>query len=186
MNRRLSLSLAVLFGVLALILPAFAGDYPLQVARNIMMYMALAVTWDMLIRSGQVSFGIAGLFGLGAYATILSVVHANFPPILSILFGGAFAGLVAFFIGFLILRLRAIYFSIVTLALSSIFMIVMQNLVEFTGGPLEAHHPAGNHLQRRHPQALLAHPRGTRGGHHRVDLVREEQDPLRAHGDPQQ
>ncbi len=135
MNRRLSLTLAILFGVIALVLPAFAGDYPLQVARNIMMYMALAVTWDMLIRSGQVSFGIAGLFGLGAYATILSVVHANFPPILSILFGAAFAGLVAFFIGFLILRLRAIYFSIVTLALSSIFMIVMQNLVEFTGGP---------------------------------------------------
>lgn len=135
MNRSTARILAAIAAVLAVTLPAFAGDYPLQVARNIMMYMALAVTWDMLLRSGQISFGIAGLFGLGAYASILAVVRAGMPAWLSIPFAGLFAGLAAFLIGFMILRLRHTYFSIVTLALGEIFRIVIQNLHEFTGGP---------------------------------------------------
>lgn len=135
MNRNASRIFAVLFGVLAVTLPFFAGDYPLQVARNIMMYMALAITWDMLLRSGQISFGIAGLFGIGAYSAILSVIRAGMPAWFSILFAAIFSGVVAFAIGFLILRLRGMYFSIVTLALGEIFRIIIHNLHDFTGGP---------------------------------------------------
>jgi len=135
MNRNVSRIFAALFGVLAVTLPFFAGDYPLQVARNIMMYMALAITWDMLLRSGQISFGIAGLFGIGAYAAILGVIRAGMPAWFSILFAAIFSGVVAFVIGFLIRRLGAMYFSIVTLALGEIFRIVFHNLHDFTGGP---------------------------------------------------
>jgi len=67
MKRTTSKLFVLIFGIIAITLPFFAGDYPLQVGRNIMMYMALAISWDMLLRSGQVSFGIAGMFGLGAY-----------------------------------------------------------------------------------------------------------------------
>jgi len=134
-NRNLSRALAALALAVAVALPAFAGAYPLQVARNIIMYMALAVTWDMLLRSGQISFGIAGLFGLGAYASVLGVLRAGMPAWLSIPFAAVFSGLVALLIGFLILRLRAMYFSIVTLALAEIFRIVIHNLHDFTGGP---------------------------------------------------
>ncbi len=135
MNRNLSRVFAAIVGVLVVTLPAFAGAYPLQVARNIMLYMALAITWDMLLRSGQISFGISGLFGLGAYASILGVLRAGMPAWFSIPFAAVFSGLVAFLIGFLILRLRAMYFSIVTLALAEIFRIVIHNLHTFTGGP---------------------------------------------------
>ena len=135
MNRNQARILALAAAALVVALPSFAGDYPLQVARNVMMYMALAVTWDMLLRSGQISFGIAGLVGLGAYASILGVVRGGMPGWLSIPFAGLFAGVVAFLIGFLILRLRHTYFSIVTLALGEIFRIVIQNIKEFSGGP---------------------------------------------------
>ncbi len=135
MNRNVARTFAAIAAVLALTLPAFAGDYPLQVARNVMMYMALAITWDMLLRSGQISFGIAGLVGLGAYASILGVVRGGMPGWLSIPFAGLFSGIVAFLIGFLILRLRHTYFSIVTLALGEIFRIIIQNMKEFSGGP---------------------------------------------------
>ena len=57
------------------------------------------------------------------------------PGWLSIPFAGLFAGTVAFLIGFLILRLRHTYFSIVTLALGEIFRIIVQNMKEFSGGP---------------------------------------------------
>jgi len=135
--------LVAMAGVVVVALPAFAGAYPLQVARNIMLYMALAVTWDMLLRSGQISFGIAGLFGLGSYAAILGVVRAGMPAWLSIPFAGLFAAGAAFLIGFLILRLRLMYFSIVTLALAEIFRIVIHNLHDFTGGPEGIVLPAG-------------------------------------------
>ncbi|MCX7024743.1 MAG: branched-chain amino acid ABC transporter permease [Spirochaetes bacterium] len=135
MNRNLLRLAAALAGAAAVALPAFAGAYPLQVARNVIMYMALAITWDMLLRSGQISFGIAGLFGIGAYAAVLGVLRAGMSPWLSIAFAAAFAGAASFLIGFLILRLRTMYFSIVTLALAEIFRIVIHNLPEFTGGP---------------------------------------------------
>jgi len=134
-NRNLARALAAVFGALAVALPALAGAYPLQVARNVMLYMALAVTWDMLLRSGQISFGIAGLFGLGAYASILGVLRAGMPAWLSIPFAALFSGLAAFVIGFIILRLRLMYFSIVTLALAEIFRIIIHNIPSFTGGP---------------------------------------------------
>ncbi|PKL24329.1 MAG: branched-chain amino acid ABC transporter permease [Spirochaetae bacterium HGW-Spirochaetae-3] len=115
--------------------PAFLGAYPLNVARSVMTYMALAISWDMLLRSGQISFGIAGLFGLGSYASALAVLRGGMNPFASVLFAAAFAALVAFALGFAILRLRAMYFSITTLALMEIFRIVMQNLHDFSGGP---------------------------------------------------
>ena len=127
--------IAVIAAAFAIALPLFAGDYPLQVARNVMLYMALAVSWDMLLRSGQISFGIAGIFGLGSYASILAVVRGGMAPLLAIPFAALFSALAAFLLGFLILRLRHTYFSIVTLALGEIFRIIIHNLHDFTGGP---------------------------------------------------
>ncbi len=135
MNKNLVRILGVLAAVIAVVLPALVGAYPLQVARNVILYMALAITWDMLLRSGQVSFGIAGLFGLGAYASILGVLRVGMDPLLSIVFAGIFSGVVAAAVGFLILRLRALYFSIVTLALAEIFRIIIHNTPDFTRGP---------------------------------------------------
>lgn len=128
------LAAAVLLPLAGKIAPAVAGEYPLSIARSIFTYMALAVTWDMLLRSGQISFGIAGFFGIGAYAAALSALRGGFSPIPSILFAGLLAGGVAFLLGFVILRLRAVYFSIVTLALAEIFRVILHNGGEFTGG----------------------------------------------------
>jgi branched-chain amino acid transport system permease protein len=80
------------------------------------------------------SYGTAGLFGLGAYASALLVARAGFNPLLSIAFGGLFAGVLAFFLGFAVLRLRKIYFSITTLALTTVFSVVIRNLPKLTGG----------------------------------------------------
>jgi branched-chain amino acid transport system permease protein len=119
----------------AALMPLVTGPYPLAVARSVLTYMALAISWDILLRSGQISFGIAGFFGLGAYAAALSAIHGGFPPVLSILFAGLFAAAVALVLGFVILRLRAVYFSITTLALAEIFRVIIQNAGSFTGGP---------------------------------------------------
>jgi branched-chain amino acid transport system permease protein len=141
MKRRISLvislallALAAVLPLLRNVVPAIAGPYPLSLARSIFTYMALALSWDMLFRSGQVSFGIAGFFGLGIYGSALAVLRLGVSPWLSIPLAAAFAALVAFLLGFVILRLRAIYFSITTLALAEIFRIILHNGGVFTGG----------------------------------------------------
>jgi branched-chain amino acid transport system permease protein len=135
MKSGLRIIVPLLVAAVAALLPFATGPYPLAVARSVLTYMALAITWDMLLRSGQISFGIAGFFGLGAYGAALTSLKLSFAPIPSILFAGLFAAVVALLLGFIILRLRAMYFAITTLALAEIFRVVTHNWGDFTGGP---------------------------------------------------
>jgi branched-chain amino acid transport system permease protein len=130
---RLLLCLTVL-GIL-FTLPLFTGVYVLNVLDIILIYMTLALSWDMLLRSGQISFGMAGFFGVGGYAAVLLFLNAGVPPLFSIVLGGLAAGALAWLIGSAVLRLRGMYFAIVTLALAEIFRVVVRNLPDLTGGP---------------------------------------------------
>ena len=121
--------------VLLVSLPFFTGAYLLSVAGTILIYLALALSWDMLLRSGQISFGIAGFFGIGGYATVLIFLNAGLNPLASILAGGLVAGAFALIIGAAMLQLRGMYFAIVTLALAEIFRVIIRNLPDLTGGP---------------------------------------------------
>lgn len=54
--------------LLALALPHLLDPYQAQVATNVAVFAALAVSWDILARTGQLSLAHAGFFGLGGYA----------------------------------------------------------------------------------------------------------------------
>jgi len=116
-------------------LPFYTGVYLLNVAGYILIFMTLTLTWDMLLRSGQISFGIYGFFGVGAYTAVITFLDAGVYPLFSIFLGGISAGLIALVIGLVVLQLRQLYFAIVTLALGGIFMVVARNIPELTGGP---------------------------------------------------
>jgi branched-chain amino acid transport system permease protein len=130
---RYLLCIALFIALIAL--PFYTGGYPLNVAGLILIYLALALSWDMLLRSGQISFGMAGLFGVGGYAAGLLHLNAGVNPLVSIAMGGAAAGLLAWLIGMVVLQLRGMYFAIVTLALAEIFRVIVRNLPDLTGGP---------------------------------------------------
>ncbi|MDF1569549.1 MAG: branched-chain amino acid ABC transporter permease, partial [Spirochaetaceae bacterium] len=89
----------------------------------------------ILLRSGQLSFGLAGFFGLGSYASVLLSLNTPVSGLLSILFAGLFTGAAAFLLGKVILRLRGMYFAIATLALGEIFRVIIRNWKGFAGGP---------------------------------------------------
>ena len=124
----------VLGAALAGAFPLFAGAYLEQTVAAILIYLALAVSWDMLLRSGQLGFGTAGFFGLGATPQS-SALNTNVHPFISIAFGGLVAGAVALLVGLAVLRLRGMYFAIMTLALAGIFAVVLRNFPRLTGGP---------------------------------------------------
>jgi branched-chain amino acid transport system permease protein len=121
--------------IILLTLPLYTGVYLLNVIDIILIYLSLALSWDMLLRSGQISFGMAGLFGVGGYAAALLHLNAGVPPLFSIILGGIAAGILAWIIGTAVLQLRGMYFAIVTLALAEIFRVIVRNLPDLTGGP---------------------------------------------------
>ena len=133
--KNLKYLLYIIIFILLLTLPLYIGVYLLNVTDIILIYLALALSWDMLLRSGQISFGVAGLFGVGGYAAALIHLNAGVSPLLSIALGGLAAGFLACLIGMAVLQLRGMYFAIVTLALAEIFRVIIRNLPDLTGGP---------------------------------------------------
>ncbi|MBP7726035.1 MAG: branched-chain amino acid ABC transporter permease [Candidatus Bipolaricaulis sp.] len=125
----------VVGAAIAVTFPLWTGMYQQQVAVTILIYLTLALSWDMLLRSGQLNFGTAGFFGIGSYTAVLLFLNLGVPPLLSIALGGLIAGVVALFLGLAVLRLRGMYFAITTLGVASIFQVVARNIPSLTGGP---------------------------------------------------
>lgn len=120
--------------LIAISLPKFLGVYHLQMLNIILIYMALALSWDMLLRSGMMSLGVAGFCGIGGYTAVLCTIKLGLNPITGILLGAFSAAIIALMVGFAVLHLRLLYFAIVTLAATEIFRILVRNF-EVTGGP---------------------------------------------------
>lgn len=115
--------------------PLYAGVYLQHTATIILTYLCLALSWDMLVRTGQISFGVAGFFGIGAYSAALTALNLKLDPLLSIAVGGLAAMAAALVLGLTTLQLRGMYFAITTLALTEIFRVIVRNLPGLTGGP---------------------------------------------------
>ena len=120
--------------LIAISLPKFLGVYPLQILNIVLIYVALALSWDMLLRSGQMSLGIAGSCGIGGYTAVLCTINLGLNPLVGIHIGSGVAAIIALLVGYSVLHLRAMYFAIVTLAVTEIFRILVRNF-EITGGP---------------------------------------------------
>jgi len=121
--------------IAAALLPILTEAYFISVAITILTFMTLAISWDMMLRTGQLSFGTAGFFGLGGYTGIIAVADFGVDPVMGIVLGGLLAGGVSLLLGMAILRLRGLYFAITTMALASVFMVIIRNLHKLTGGP---------------------------------------------------
>jgi branched-chain amino acid transport system permease protein len=127
-------------GAVAL-LPALAPHpFVLSLATQAVIWALLAASWDLLSGyTGQISFGHAGLFALGAYAAATATKHADLSPWLGVVGGALLTGIVGFLAGFPALRVRGHYLAIVTLGLAEILRLVAQNWLALTGGPFGIH-----------------------------------------------
>ena len=83
--------------------------------------------------AGQVSVGHAVFFGIGAYASVVSYVHADLPPIVGAPLGMALSVGLAALIGVPTLRLSGHYFSMATIAVGELVR-VLSSTSDFLGG----------------------------------------------------
>ena len=100
----------------------------------ILQYIVIATAWNILGGyAGYVNFGTPAFFALGAYTAVYLIQSMRAPLPVLILGGGLVSALLGLGIGYLTLRLRGVFFSIATLALS----IVLQTMIinwEYVGG----------------------------------------------------
>jgi len=98
-----------------------------------LVWATASIAWNLLGGlTGQVSFGFAVFFGLGAYTTAL-LMNDGLAPSMAFLAGAAVASLASLLIGLPTFRLRGPYFAIATIGLSEAVRVVMGN-VTITGG----------------------------------------------------
>jgi len=83
---------------------------------------------------GLLSFGHGAFLGMGGYLTGISIVHFSLPWGVAIFIGVLGAALGGLVMGFLAIRTRGIYFSMVTLALGQIIYYIFYKAESLTGG----------------------------------------------------
>ncbi|MDA8258888.1 MAG: branched-chain amino acid ABC transporter permease [Betaproteobacteria bacterium] len=132
-----ALLLVVLFG-LALAPFLFPGARSMNVAATICVFIVLVASYDLLLGyTGIVSFAHTMFYGIGAYGVGLAL-HAMGPSWWAILVGtaGALALslVLALVIGLFSLRVRAIFYAMITLAVASAFAVLASQLSDLTGG----------------------------------------------------
>jgi branched-chain amino acid transport system permease protein len=105
----------------------FAGYVVLQ-------YVVIATAWNILGGyAGYVNFGTPAFFALGAYTAVFLIQSVRAPLPVLIVAGGLVSGLLGLGIGYFTLRLRGVFFSIATLALSIVLQTMIVNW-EYVGG----------------------------------------------------
>ncbi len=136
---------AVLSAILLLILICLAGApfifdgvRPLDTAARICIFILLVASYDLLLGyTGIVSFAHTMFFGFGAYGTALGLLHIDrsFSALFLGTLGGALlAAVAAVLIGLFSLRVRAIFFAMITLAVASAVAVLVSQLSGLTGG----------------------------------------------------
>jgi len=112
------------------------GGLTLTSATDVVIFSIACLALNLLVGyTGLVSFGHGAWFGLGAYAAALSQRHWFPGSVLGpTLFAVAFLAVAAVLVGFLVLRRRGVYFSLLTLAFAALTYAVAFRWTAFTGG----------------------------------------------------
>jgi branched-chain amino acid transport system permease protein len=137
-SKTLAVVLVALLLVLALAPFLFPGVKALSVAAKVLVFVVLVASFDLLLGyTGIVSFAHTMFFGIGAYG--IAIACTNLGPT----WGAVAIGLVgalalslvlSLAIGLFSLRVRAIFFAMITLAVASAFQSLAAQLSDLTGG----------------------------------------------------
>ena len=120
---------------LALPLLMTAANSTVSLGTEIVVFTLLAIAYNLLMGyTGLVSFGHSAFFGLGGYAAGLTQIHVARGMVVPLLAGVAAAGLAGAAIGFLLMRKRGVYFSLLTLAFTQMFFYIVYGATAVTGG----------------------------------------------------
>ena len=111
-----------------LLLPLVLDTYWQKVLLSVAVFALLAISWDILAQSGMISLGQALFFGLGAYCSGVLNHIFGWHPLLALPAATLLGGLLSTVCLLPVLRLRGVYFSMVSL----IIPLMLVRIVEAT------------------------------------------------------
>jgi branched-chain amino acid transport system permease protein len=132
----------------ALILPLMVAEFWVHVFTEIIILGLFAAAFNLIFGyMGQLSFGQAAYYGIGAYTTGLLMVKLQWPLFVCLPVSMITAGIGALILGYFCVKLRGIYFAILTMAFGQLVFFIIFQWYSFTGGD--------NGLQGINPPAWL-------------------------------
>jgi branched-chain amino acid transport system permease protein len=135
-NFFLKVGLLVLFILVPFLFPSFKS---VDLAMKVIIFATLVASFDILLGyTGILSFGHGMFFGMGAYSVAFLMGKYGSPSYVNLIFGvviaAVIASVIALFISFLSLRVKAIFFAMITLAIAELAIVLATKLTGFTGG----------------------------------------------------
>ncbi len=123
----------LLLGVFAALPLLHLGANSIKLLFLTFVWITASVGWNILGGfAGQVSFGFAVFYGLGAYTTAVGM-NQGLSPYVTYAAAAAVAAFASLLVGLPTFRLRGPYFAIATIGVSEAVRVVMSN-IDFTGG----------------------------------------------------
>lgn len=128
--------LGTIFVAILIVLPwlKIGGPYFTHICILIFTYVIATSSLRTVYVSGQASVGHAAFMGIGAYTSAIFAMKMGLSPWITILMGALGAMIVAMAAGYLFSRLRATYFSMVTLFFGVAVEALIRSWVSLTGG----------------------------------------------------
>ncbi len=137
-SRVLSVLLLLIVVSLAAAPFLFPGAKAMNVATKICVFAALVASYDLLLGyTGSVSFAHTMFYGIGSYAIAIALysIGPTWAAVTTgLVIGLPLAALLALGIGLFSLRVQAIFFAMITLAVASAFLVLASQLSWLTGG----------------------------------------------------
>jgi branched-chain amino acid transport system permease protein len=129
------IAIITLVVVLALPFVLSFNPYYLSIFISALILGSVSLAWNLLAGGcGQVSFGHAAFFGIGAYASALLVMKAGWTPFLAMVVAAVIGVIGALTIGSPAFRLRGPYFALSILGFAEVMKLLTLNLTSLTEG----------------------------------------------------
>jgi len=121
--------------IMLFLIPLFIkGPYILHILILVGINIILASSLRLIHTSGQLSLGHGGMMLIGAYTSTLLVMKLGLSSWAALVLAGFAAAGLAFLVGFPFVRLKGIYFAMITLFLAAIIILNAEQWRGLTGG----------------------------------------------------
>jgi branched-chain amino acid transport system permease protein len=98
------------------------------------LYTTLALSMNLMLRIGQISFAHGAFMGLGAYGSALFMMRLGLPFPVAFFGAALVVTLLAWIVGQVFLRIRGVYFVLLTFAFGEIIVLIFIEWVSLFGG----------------------------------------------------
>jgi branched-chain amino acid transport system permease protein len=136
MNRKKTLTICALILFLFLVPFFVTGPYQLHILIMTGIAVILTASLRLIFNSGEMSLGQGGMMTLGAYVSALLVTKLGLSTWIALGAGAAAGALLALLVGYPFMRLKGIYFSLVTVFMAEVIRLIAEQWRSVTGGSL--------------------------------------------------